>query len=150
MRPYKGFIKDDPNFLALFENTVMLVGHIFEKSYCYNKLTTEEFPIFQFYNDPTCAAVGKNNDWCLVGGDSLILKTWIDRTVRTIGDLKDIYALKLVDAYTVKILTDPWCENASIWQLEIDLTRLTKPITLFKIKDFKDYIDKPYTENVVW
>jgi len=64
MRPYKGYIKDDLNFKILFENTVMIVGHIFETSYCFNKLTKEEFPIFEFDDDPCCGILGQNNDWC--------------------------------------------------------------------------------------
>ena len=150
MRPYKGYIKDDLNFKILFENTVMMVGNVFETAYCYNKLTKEEFAIFQFDNDPTCATVGKNNDWCLVGGDVLVLKTWFDNTLRMIGDLKNIYGLKTYNAYTIQILTDPWTAQSAIWQLEIDLNKLTKPISLTKVKDFKEYFDKPYTGQIVW
>jgi hypothetical protein len=150
MQQSKGHIKGDPNFKKLFENTVMLVGHIFENAYCCNKLTNEEFPIFQFNNDPTCGIVGNNNDWCLIGGDVLILMTWIDHTIRVIGDLKDIYGLKAVNPYSIKILTDPWSEHSSIWLLEINLTNLTRPTSLFKIKDFKEYIGKPYTETIIW
>jgi hypothetical protein len=150
MRFYKGYIKDDPNFNTLFENSVMIVGNVFESAYCYNKLTKDEFGIFEFDNDPTCAAVGKNIDWCLIGGDVLILKTWIDKTLRIIGDLKNIYGLKTIDAYTIQILTDPWAEQAAIWQLEIDLDKLARPISLIKVKDFKEYFDKPYEEQIDW
>jgi len=150
MRPYKGFIKDDPNFKTLFENTVMTVGHVFEMSYCYNKLTTEEFAIFEFDNDPTCGVVGQNNDWCLIGADVLVLRTWVDKTLRLVGDLKQIFDIKSIDAYTVQILTDPWADNPEIWQLTIDLNRLTRPLTLHKIGDYKEYADKPYTDKIDW
>ena len=150
MRPYKGYIKDDQNFRTLFQNAVMLVGNVFGTAYCYNKLTREEFAIFEFDNDPTCAVVGKNNDWCLVGGEVLVLRTWVDNTLRMIGDVKEIYELKAIDAYTAQILTDPWTEQSAIWQLDIDIAKLTSPTSLFKIRDFKNYIDKPYTEQVVW
>ena len=150
MRPYKGFIKDDPNFRTLFENTVMTVGHIFETSYCYNKLTKEEFAIFEFDNDPTCGLIGKRNDWCLIGGDVLVLRTWVDNTLRFVGELKQILDLKTIDDYTVQILTDPWDNGSEIWQLTIDLNKLTRPLILTKIRDFKEYADKPYTDKVVW
>lgn len=150
MRPYKGYIKDDPNFKILFENTVMTVGHVFEASYCFNKLTKEEFGIFVFDNDPTCGLVGKKNDWCLIGGDDLVLWTWVDNTLRLVGELKEIFDLKLIDAYTVQILTDPWLDNPEIWQLAIDLNMLSRPITLTKIRDFKEYADKPYKDEVEW
>ena len=150
MRPYKGYIKDDSNFRTLFENTVMLVGHVSETAYCYNKLTKEEFAIFQFDNDPTCAIVGKNNDWCLIGGDVLVLRTWVDNTLRIIGDLKNIHGVKAIDAYTTQILTDPWAEHSAIWQLEINLNKLTRPTSLSKVTDFKEYFDKPYAEQIAW
>ena len=152
MRPYtlKGYIKDDPHFTTLFENAVMLIGHFFEIAYCYNKLTGEETEIFEFYNDPTCTLVGKNNDWCLVGGDLLVLKIWIDNSLRKLDQLKDVFDLKSVDEYTVLILNDPWSEESAIWQLSIDLTKLTQPTALFKVRDFNDYIEKPYSDKVIW
>jgi hypothetical protein len=129
----------------------MTLGHIFEEAYCLNKVTKEEFGIWRFQEgDPTCGIVGKNNDWCLVGGEILILKTFFDHTVRPVGDLKDIHDIRLVDAYTVQILIDPWSENAAIWQLDLDLNRAAPTSNLWKIKDFKDYLDKPYVENVLW
>jgi hypothetical protein len=150
MRPYKGYIIDDPNFKTFFENNVMKVGHVFESSYCYNKLTKEEFTIFQFDNDPTCGLIGQRNDWCLIGGGVLVLRTWIDNTLRIVGDIKQIYDIKSIDEYTVQILTDPWADNPEIWQLTIDLNKLTRPLTLNKIKDFKEYADKPYTDKIDW
>lgn len=150
MKPYKGYIIDDIHFKKFFENTVMVVGHVFESAYCFNKLTREEFGIFRFSYAPTCGMVGKNNDWCLVGGDILVLKTWADNTLRCIAELKDIFDLKAKDAYTVQILTDPWCEGSAIWELTINLNKLTRPVSLIKIRDFKEYIDKPYTNQIEW
>ena len=86
----------------------------------------------------------------MVGGDVLVLRTWVDSTLRMIGELKDIHELRALDAFTIQILTDPWNEYSAIWQLQIDLTKLTRPVSLFKVKDFRDYIDKPYTEQVAW
>jgi myo-inositol-hexaphosphate 3-phosphohydrolase len=128
----------------------MLLGHVYEEAYCYNTITQEEIGIWRFQYEPTCGIIGKNNDWCLVGGEILILKTFLDRTVRPIGDLKNIHEMRLTDAYTVQILTDPWSEDAAIWQLELDSNRVAPAISLWKIKDFKDYLDKPYVENVTW
>jgi len=150
MRPYKGYIKDDPNFKVLFENTVMLVGHVFEDAYCYNKLTRQEFSIFQFDNDPTCGIVGKNNDWCLIGGDVLVLRSWIDHTLRKIDGLSNVFELKAIDDYAVQVLTDPWGEDCAIWQLEINLNKLSGPTSLTKVRSFNTYIGQPYSEDVDW
>ncbi len=128
----------------------MLLGHIFENSYCINKITKEEFGIFQFENDPTSGLVGKNNDWCLVGGEVLVLRTWFDDSVRLINGLNNIHDLKRIDDYKIHILTDPWTKESSIWQLEIDPGKPTMPITLLKLRDFENYINKPYSETVKW
>jgi len=150
MPPFKGFIKDDPNFKKLFENTVMLLGHVFENAYLYNKFTREETGIFQFSNDPACGLVGKNNDWCLVGGDRLILQTLLDNTISPVGDLGHIHDLKSIDSYTTQILTDPWAKDAAIWQLELDLTNHAQLINLYKVKEFTGYVGKPYSEAIDW
>ncbi|MCX8531278.1 hypothetical protein [Chryseobacterium luquanense] len=150
MRQYKEYIKDDPNFKKLFENAAMIVGHVYETAYCINKLTKEEFCIFEFLEDPSCSIVGENNDWCLIGGNVLILKTLVDNTLRLVGDFKQIFDLKYIDAYTAQILTDPWSENSEIWQISFDVNKFTQPLTLSKIRDFKEYFDKPYSENIKW
>jgi hypothetical protein len=150
MRPYKGYIIDDPNFRTLYENTVMVVGHVYETSYCINKLTKEEFAVFQFENDPTCGVVSTNNDWCLIGGEVLMLKTWKDNTLRMISEIKHVFELKIVGHYEVKILTDPWSEDAAIWELKIDLEKLSNPISIAKLRDFEELRNKPYMENINW
>lgn len=150
MKAYKGHTKDDSNFKILFENKVMIVGHIYEIAYYHNKLTKEELPVFEFEDDPTCAIIGQNNDWCLIGGDVLILKTWNDNALKFVDNLEQIFDLKCIDAYTAQILTDPWSENSEIWQVLIDLNKLTQPLTLSKIRDFKEYFDKPYSESIEW
>ncbi|MBO6517248.1 MAG: hypothetical protein JJ975_11920 [Bacteroidia bacterium] len=150
MRPYKGYIIDHPGFKTLYENTVMIVGHVFENSYCINKLTKEEFAVFQFENDPTCGVVGRNNDWCLIGGEVLMLKTWKDNTLRSISQIKEVFDLKSVDDYNVQILTDPWSEKAAIWELKIDLNRLSNPVSVKKLRDFTEFRNKPYTKNINW
>ena len=118
----KRHITDDPHFHVLFENSIMIAGHVFEDAYCYNKLTKEELPIYVFYGNPDCAIVGNNNDWCLFGGNVLVLRTWADNTIRIIDELKEIYAFKAINEYTVHVLIDPWSDKSAIWQLEIDLT----------------------------
>jgi len=113
-------------------------------------LTNEEIGVWRFEDEPTCGVIGKKNDWCLIGGEILILKTFLDNTVRPIGNLQDIHEIRLVGESTAQILIDPWSENAAIWQLDLDLNRAAPRNSLWKVKDFKDYLGKPYEENVNW
>jgi hypothetical protein len=101
----------------------MLLGHFCESAYVYNKITKVEFGIFKFDNDPVCG---------LVGGDVLVLKAWFDNTLLLIGDLKDIHQLRLINEYSVHILTDPWTEESANCQLELDLNRLTRSKSYLK------------------
>ena len=142
-------IKGNINFNKLDENLLFLLGHVFEQAFLIDKITSQEIGIFTFDSDPTCGLIGTNNDWCVIGGDILIVKTFFDNTLRTLP-LHSINALKKIDDYKVQILIDPWSEKASIWQLEIDINNPAKPINLFKIKDLPDYKDKPYSENILW
>lgn len=150
MGPYNGNVVDQPGFRLLTENFVMVVGHFHEDVYCYNKITKEETGIFRFKGDPTCAVVGTNNDWCLAGGDILVLRTFYDRTVRPVGDLRDIYDLRLAGAYSAQILTDPWSTEPAIWQLDINPNHAAPTINLLKVRDFNDFVGKRYEENVSW
>lgn len=143
-------IKDYQSFRMLCENSVFLIGHIYETAYCYNKLTKQEFEIHKFIGDPTCAIISPNSDWYLVGGDCLILKKWNTDSYSLLEKLSDIHSLRAIDAYTIQILTDPWAAYSSIWQLELNLSSLIQPTRLTKIKYFTEYKNKPYTENVLW
>lgn len=40
--------------------------------------------------------------------------------------------------------------NPEIWEIAIDLDKLSRPIKLTKVRDFKEYADKPYTEKIEW
>jgi hypothetical protein len=150
MISYKDSIKDYNQFRILYENTVMILGYVFERAYIIDKILQKEMAIFDFDYDPTCGLIGKNNDWFLIGSDVLMLKTWTENSIRFVGELKNIHSLKAIGDYTVQILTDPWSEQSSIWQMEIDLNKLTRPVKLTRLRDFKDYIGKPYTDEPVW
>ena len=150
MHPFKGYVKDQPGFRLLYQNFAMILGHLYEDAYYFNKLTNEEIVVWRFQYEPTCGVIGQNNDWCLIGGEILILKTFFDHTVRPIGNLQDIHEIRLVGERAAQILIDPWSENAAIWQLDLDLNNAAPRNNLWKVKDFKDYLDKPYEENVIW
>jgi hypothetical protein len=150
-------MKTDPNFIKLTETSAMVLGHVVNSAFMFNKQTSEEYSIFKFKREPTCGLIGRNNDWCLVGGNVLVLRTLADDCVRIFHDFKNIYQFKIVNDYSVQILINPWSQKASIWQLEINSIKLTSPVNeleapvnIFKVKDFKDYINKPTTEQIVW
>ena len=97
-----------------------------------------------FIYDPTCALISDNNQWCLVGGDRLLL--WTPNETFEIDDdnIKPIEAFRQIDSNMVHILTDPWSDYSAIWEFNIQ-TKQSR-----KLRDFNDYKDKEYTEDVKW
>lgn len=138
------------NFKVLDESFMMILGHVFEKVYCIEKSTRKETPIFDFYGDPTCGLIGSRNDWFLLGGDILILKTDKDNTVQPISNLTDIFELKLIDDYSALILTDPWSAKSAIYKLTIELNATIRKIEVEKIRAFNEYYNKPYSDSIEW
>lgn len=140
-------IKNNPQLRTLAETDTLLLGHVFETAFLYQKSTGEALDTITCAADPTCGLIGANNDWYLLGGETLVFKTLNDEDWDLPEKLEHIFALKALGAYTVQVLTDPWTDTAAIWQLDIapDLS-----VKLFKVKDFGAYRDKPYTEDIVW
>jgi hypothetical protein len=56
----------------------------------------------------------------------------LHNTLRVVGELKNVFELKAIDDYTVQILTDPWIKESAIWELTIDMKKLTRPTTAFQ------------------
>jgi hypothetical protein len=98
----------------------------------------------QFYGEAICGIVGLKNEWAVIGGEHLIV--WSNGKLKTIDDfeLKWIHDLRQIDDNEVEILIDPWSQNSSIWKFNVHT------FCKSKIKDFKDYKDKPYSNEVKW
>jgi hypothetical protein len=97
-----------------------------------------------FIYDPTCALISYDNSWCLVGGDRLLL--WTPKETFEIDDnnLKTIEAFRQININTVHILVDPWSDNSAIWEINIQTKQYKK------LRNFNDYKDKEYTEDIKW
>lgn len=126
------------------------LGHVYEKAYAIDHTTEQITPIFEFDSPPTCGLIGPRNEWFLIGGTELILRTNIDSAIQPFGNLKDIHSLKLIDECTVLILTDPWSKESAIYKLSILLNSRIRKMKLEKIRNFTTYQDQAYTENVKW
>lgn len=126
-------INDHINFRKLDETFVMLLGHVDGHAYFINKITNEKFGLYAFEVEPTCGLIGTNNDWALVGGEVLVLKTLFDNSVRMLP-LASISALKKIGDYSAQIHIDPRSENASAWLLEVDVTNPAKPVRLRRVE----------------
>jgi hypothetical protein len=128
----------------LDETDKYFIGHIYEDAYLIDKRLGEELVHDDFYSDPSCGLISKNNDWAIIAGEHLTIWRY-GKTVRMDNqDLRWIHSIRTHDQKTVELLIDPWSPHAAIWIL--DVTKLQ----FRKLRDFEDYKEKEYTDEVVW
>lgn len=135
--------------ILLFETDILKIEHEFENAYLIEKQSGKELMFDHFYGDPKCGLISLKNDWAIIAGEHLTVwrqgKRKNNQVERIEHDkLKWIHNIRLKSANIVEILTDPWSEKSAIWELNIDM------LQLLKCRDFKDYFEKEYNENIVW
>jgi len=129
------------NFKTLAETENMVVGYIFETAYIIEKQTNKEIEIDDFYGDPACALISSTEDWCLIGGEKLIL--WKQKEIIPIN-LSDIYEMRQIEKNLVEILTDPWSEKSGIWRIDVKTAKADF------VREFNDYKNREYCEKINW
>jgi hypothetical protein len=135
---------NETNYIKIYETEKFIIGHVSESAYLTDISTGQTILIGDFYGNPSCGLISNDNKWCLVGGSTLRL--WTGNEVYEIKDDKLYWACKLrqTGAEKVEILVDPWADNSSVWEFNIQ-TRESR-----KIKDFDNYKDKEYTDDIEW
>ncbi|RZJ86814.1 MAG: hypothetical protein EOO60_12985 [Hymenobacter sp.] len=100
-----------------------------------------------FYGEASCGAISATNDWAVVAGEHVTV--WRARVGITVlnapADLQWVHALRVDEGIRqVQLLTDPWGEHPAIWELN-PLT-----LTVQKLRNFPDYQEREYVEEVSW
>jgi len=116
----------------------LLLQHNFESVQLINISDQEILLEEDFYGDPTCGMIQKENTWAVVAGTHLTLWTKNSVTRFETNEFKNIHSIRINDNNTLEILTDPWAIFSGIWSINIDSKKLTK------ITAFKDYYGKSY------
>ncbi len=137
-------MKQNEDYKILAETNQLVLGHYYEYVSLTIKATNEKVDLGYIYGNPNCGLIGKTNEWCIACGATLLV--WTKGEIVEIEDkyLVWIEAARSKSESKVELLTDPWAAHSAIW--EFDVFARTKT----KIRDFTDYLDKEYTENVVW
>jgi hypothetical protein len=130
--------------IPLAEGDMYVLFKEFEDVFLFEKDTNKELWRISLYGDATGGLIGLVNDWVVVGGEKLII--WSEGKLETIEDseLTWIFDLRQIGDDEIQILTDPWTSNSAIWSFDIISKRKVK------IRNFNDYVDKPYSDNVIW
>lgn len=128
----------------LYETDKLRLEHEYEATYLIEKKHGTILLEDDFYGDPDCGLIDQNNQWAMMAGEHLTI--WTPNKAWRIEheDLRWIADLRVKDNETVEILIDPWSEKSSIWEIN------TTSFVFKKIRDFDDYRDQEYTDDVVW
>jgi hypothetical protein len=98
----------------------------------------------EFYGDPKCGLIDKNNEWAIVAGEHLTIWTTLKSSIIESKDLQWIHSLRVKNQETVEVLTDPWSDISAIWELNL------RTFEVKKVRDFDIYRGKEYSEEVTW
>ncbi|WP_155995267.1 hypothetical protein [Tenacibaculum ovolyticum] len=128
----------------LYETERLKIEHEYEATYLIDKLVNETLLEDNFYGDPDCALIDKDNNWAIMAGEHLTFWTYENWKRIENEDLKDIHSIRQKDFYTVEILIDPWSEKPAIWELNI------LSFEYKRIRGFYDYKDEMYKDTVIW
>jgi hypothetical protein len=128
----------------LFETDELRLQSDYEKAFLINKSTDAILLEHDFYDDPNCGLIDKNNKWAIIAGKYLTI--WTPQKCKRIGakNIQWIHSLRVRNSEIVEILTDPWSSNSAIWEINI------KTFEFKKLRPFNDYKKQEYSENVNW
>ena len=129
---------------TLYETNQLILESEFEHVHLKDKSTQRILFEDDFYGEAQCGVIDPNTQWAIVGGEYLSI--WTPKTIKRIEDdrLKWIIDARIKDDATIELLTDPWSEESAIWELNVNTFEFKK------IREFHDYKEKVYTENVIW
>ena len=129
---------------TLYETDRLKLENEFETTFLTDKKSGQTLMEDDFYGDPNCGLIDKDNKWAIVAGEHLTI--WTPKKWKRIEneDLKWIHSIRIKDVEMVEVLTDPWSKKSAIWEINV------KTLEFKKIRDFNDYIDQEYSENVNW
>ncbi|MCD8139345.1 MAG: hypothetical protein LUE17_06145 [Planctomycetaceae bacterium] len=129
-----------PHVLAEFQT--LLIGGWDEYACLVDKRTGSTRQLGDFYGGPTCALIIDDEEWCLVGGEHVLPVTRAAVTV--VGGIKWVHAMRSSRPARAKLLTDPWGDDPSVWELDVEAR------ALHRLDDFPEYKDRPYTDTILW
>ncbi|MBC9933018.1 hypothetical protein [Chitinophaga qingshengii] len=119
-----------------------VIGSLHENGYLFHLDTHEVTFMNWFYGDPTCAIIGQNDQWATMGGANG-LTIWQQGVTSDIH-IENVFALREFDPVTIHVLTDPWREEAAVWEINL------VTFSIQRLRSFPDYLNQEYTDDVNW
>jgi hypothetical protein len=128
---------------VLAKSNDYVLEHEYETVFAYCRANGEPKIVGDHYGDPTCGAIAPDGSWFAVGGEGVSVFTRSGKANTFLKNpLFHVAAMKLDGNDNIRILVDPWSDDASVWRLAPSTGDLTK------LRDGPDLRDKPFQENV--
>ncbi|MCS3556887.1 MULTISPECIES: hypothetical protein [unclassified Sphingobacterium] len=96
--------------------------------------------IGEMYGNPDCGLIV--NKVCIIGGEHLLI--WDNHQITKLDMVGHIVQMRIMNDDMIEFLIDPWSNQASVWQLNL------KNKIHYKISDFENLKNMPYTEEYTW
>lgn len=128
---------------VLAESNDYVLEHEYETVFACRRANGECKIVGHHHSDPTCGVIAPDGSWFAAGGEGLSVFTHsggIETFLR--NPLFYVAAMKLDGNDTIRVLVDPWSDNASVWRLAPSTGKLTK------LRDGPDLRNEPFQENV--
>ena len=108
-----------------------------------DRRTKREHRIGDHYGDPAVAAISPDEQWFVTGGEGVIafsLQSGEHEFFRRPALF--VHSLRFADARHVRVLIDPWSDEASVWTIDLDA------MTTTKLHDGPSLAEEPYCSEV--
>ena len=128
---------------VLVESKNYILAYEFEEAFLIKKSSNEKIPMGNHYGDPSCGLICNEESLFIVGGEGL---TVLDKDGKSFLFLREpalnIHSIKIDKDGNVKVLIDPWSDESAIWLLDV------QTLSLEKVRDFDEYKNQPYQDEV--
>lgn len=128
---------------VLAESNDYVLEHEYETVFAYCRANRELAIVGDHHGDPSCGVIAIDGSWFAVGGEGVSVFTRSGEANTFLRDpLCHVSAMKLDENDSIRVLVDPWSDNASVWRLT--------PSTgdLAKLRDGPDLRGEPFQKNV--
>ena len=126
----------------LYESKNLILVTEFENVSLIDKNSHTEIFNLSVYGEVIYSSVEESENWIMIGAENLWV--WKNHKLLKVEEVCWVHEIRKISENIVEILTDPWHTNAAVWKYD------ALNDSYFKVKDFTDYNNKPYSENVIW
>jgi len=135
------------NDTLLAQSPRYLLTHAYETVFVLCRATGQRTVVAHHYGDPVCGMIAPDESWFASAGEGVSVYTFSGGAahyLRSQGAPCHVAAIRSDGPATIRILVDPWSDQAAVWQLQPGTGRLVK------LRDGPHLQDQPYRADVAY